>query len=346
MDADHLYVLWTNADPVTSDKMVFMYTRNAMLNHWFKEVTLIVWGATQKLVAEDEGVQFRIREMQQAGVHVSACIGCSNQLGLTDKLRELGIEVCGWGGDAQRGPEVRGRAALRLRNISKPTGDANMKIMQSWDDGVVDDARLVEVLRRHGATSTFNLNIRLNESGRVFGWKFRDKDVWRLGLGEMPDLYDGFEIASHSLTHPHLTRIPRDEMVEEVAGSRAELQEMFGQPVEGFCYPFGDFDDEVVRALKDAGYTHARGVGHGAEGFPTWPPADPFAFRPHCHFLNEDFWGLFERARAAEVPYFFFWGHSYEILDEPMWADIEDKVRRLSEHPDTEWVNISDMFRD
>ena len=69
----------------------------AMLNHWFKEVTLIVWGATQKLVAEDEGVQFRIKEMQQAGVHVSACIGCSNQLGLTDKLRELGIEVCGWG---------------------------------------------------------------------------------------------------------------------------------------------------------------------------------------------------------------------------------------------------------
>ncbi len=51
-DSKHLYVLWTNDNLVTAEKMVFMYTINALKHGWWEKVTLIVWGATTKLVSE------------------------------------------------------------------------------------------------------------------------------------------------------------------------------------------------------------------------------------------------------------------------------------------------------
>ncbi len=93
----NLFVLWTNPDPITSEKMVFMYTLNSKLRGWWPEVTLIIWGATAKYTAEDLQVQDAIKSMLRAGVKVSACKACADQLGVTDSLLSLGIEVKYWG---------------------------------------------------------------------------------------------------------------------------------------------------------------------------------------------------------------------------------------------------------
>ncbi len=216
-----------------------------------------------------------------------------------------------------------------------------MKIIQSWDDGIVDDIKLVEILRKYGATATFNLNIQLNEQKRVWGWKYGEKDVWRLGLNEMVAIYDGFEIASHSLTHPCLTECSPPKLKDEVEKSRLILQDMFNQPINGFCYPFGDYNQTVKDSLRTAGYTHARGVLHSGSFF---PPEDPFEFGPHCHFLDKDFWIKYDNCLAMNSPIFFFWGHSYEILNTKMWHDFEGNINRLSSEPKNDWVNISDLF--
>ncbi len=96
-DKIHLYVLWTNADPITSEKMVFMYTKNALIHGWWEKVTLIIWGATAKLAGEDAHVQQWIAEARDAGVHISACKACADQLGVTEVLEKQGIEVKYWG---------------------------------------------------------------------------------------------------------------------------------------------------------------------------------------------------------------------------------------------------------
>ena len=96
-DKNHLYVLWTNGDPITAEKMVFMYTINSLLNGWWDKVTLIVWGATTLLVSENEAIQAKIKEAREAGVHITACKACADQLGATDSLEGLGIEVIYWG---------------------------------------------------------------------------------------------------------------------------------------------------------------------------------------------------------------------------------------------------------
>lgn len=93
----HLYVLWTNADPITAEKMVFMYTVNSLLKNWWEKVTLIIWGATAKLVSEDEHIQKMIKKALEAGVHISACKACADQLGVTETLEKLNIEVKYWG---------------------------------------------------------------------------------------------------------------------------------------------------------------------------------------------------------------------------------------------------------
>ncbi|MFH1153504.1 MAG: DsrE family protein [Pseudomonadota bacterium] len=93
----HLYMLWTNDNLVTADKMVFMYSTNAMLRGWWEKVTLIIWGAPAKLVGENLHIQKKIQEAMEAGVHITACKACADQLGVTKTLEDLGIEVIYWG---------------------------------------------------------------------------------------------------------------------------------------------------------------------------------------------------------------------------------------------------------
>ena len=92
-----LYILWTNADVLTADKMVMMYAKNSMLKKWWDNVTVIIWGATAKLAAENEVIQAKIKIAQDAGVKFSACKACAEQLGVLEQLTALDIEVLYWG---------------------------------------------------------------------------------------------------------------------------------------------------------------------------------------------------------------------------------------------------------
>ena len=94
---EKLNILWTNADILTSEKMVMMYATNSMISKWWDAVTVIIWGATAKLVAENEDIQLQIRMAQQAGVKFSACKACTDQLGVSDKVAALGIDIIYWG---------------------------------------------------------------------------------------------------------------------------------------------------------------------------------------------------------------------------------------------------------
>ena len=190
-----------------------------------------------------------------------------------------------------------------------------MKLMQCWDDGVTTDVRLVSLLRRHGARATFNLNAGLHARERRFGWQHQGTEVWRLGHDELREVYAGFTIANHTLTHPHLAQLPLDEARREIVDGRARLQDLFGQPVRGFVYPFGSFDAAVAQAVRDAGHSHARTTQAAECGVDT---QDAMAAAPSCHVLAPDFWQRFERARPGGV--FWFWGHSYELISEAMWA--------------------------
>ncbi len=214
-----------------------------------------------------------------------------------------------------------------------------MKLVQCWDDGVTTDIRLVSLLQRHGARATFNLNAGLHGSQRRLGWHHRGTEVWRLAHDELRAVYDGFGIANHTLTHPHLEQLPIHTARQEINEGRARLQDLFGQSVAGFVYPFGSFDGAVQQAVRDAGHLYARTTRAAEAGVSTH---DAMAAAPSCHFLAPDFWQCFDRARPGGV--FWFWGHSYELVDEALWTAFETALKRLCAEPGAQWCDPTDLF--
>ncbi len=97
MDNNRLYILWTNDNIITSEHMVMMYATNTRRMKLWEGVTVIIWGATSKLVAENSEIQRVVAEAQEAGVVFSACESCANNLGTKEALLGLGIEVKFWG---------------------------------------------------------------------------------------------------------------------------------------------------------------------------------------------------------------------------------------------------------
>jgi hypothetical protein len=73
------------------------YTVNSLIKGWWEKVTVIIWGATAKLVSQDENIQEMVRKALEAGVQITACKACADQFGVTETLENLNIEVKYWG---------------------------------------------------------------------------------------------------------------------------------------------------------------------------------------------------------------------------------------------------------
>ena len=90
---DSLLIVWTSGDREVALKMVFMYAGNALKHGWWQEVTLLVWGPSQSLLAEDDRLQGRLAELKELGVRVVACKACADSYAVTERLEALGVEV-------------------------------------------------------------------------------------------------------------------------------------------------------------------------------------------------------------------------------------------------------------
>ena len=90
---EKLVIIWSSADRDVALQMVFMYTSNSKKFGWWDDITLVVWGPSAKLLAEDEALQVHIKNMIDAGVVVKACKLCSDSYGVSYKLEKLGIIV-------------------------------------------------------------------------------------------------------------------------------------------------------------------------------------------------------------------------------------------------------------
>lgn len=95
--ADTLVVLWSSGDREVAEKACLMYAQAAKKYKWFKEVILIVWGPSEKLLAEDEKLKEKVASMKKDGVIVEACVACSNMYGVTNELKVCEVDVKGMG---------------------------------------------------------------------------------------------------------------------------------------------------------------------------------------------------------------------------------------------------------
>ncbi len=90
---DSLNILWTTDNKETFLHMINMYVVNAKKNGWWRNIRLIVWGASARLLATDVEVQKLVKIMQDEGIVVQACRSCAENLKVLDILESLDIEV-------------------------------------------------------------------------------------------------------------------------------------------------------------------------------------------------------------------------------------------------------------
>ncbi|MBF0516790.1 MAG: polysaccharide deacetylase family protein [Nitrospirae bacterium] len=83
---------------------------------------------------------------------------------------------------------------------------------------------------------------------------------------------EGVSFASHTMTHPSLSSLTGQPLHEEIFGSKAALEERLNAPVDYFCYPYGDFNQETVESVQSAGFKAAFTTRKGA----VFQGTDPF----------------------------------------------------------------------
>ena len=213
----------------------------------------------------------------------------------------------------------------------------------SYDDGKKEDRRLVELFNKYGLKGTFNLNSQ-------FMIENDGKPEVMVGISEIPTLYKGHEVAAHGLTHPFLEKLPSDAMMHEVVEDRKNLEKYSKNIVRGMAYPFGTYNDTVVRVLKDAGIRYSRTceAHHGFKISRDW-----LRMPSTCHHADEKLFDIANefvngnptaRWTNTEGWLFYVWGHSYEFRTEQDWQRIEEFFKMVASKQDTWYATNLEIY--
>jgi hypothetical protein len=208
----------------------------------------------------------------------------------------------------------------------------------SYDDGVVADLRLMEILNANGIKCTFNLN-----SG-LFGLGTRLPEDKIIGHY----VASAHEIAVHGYKHLALSALQAPALIAEILEDRKNLEALTGAPVTGMAYAYGDFDDRVVSLLADCGITYSRTVT-STHAFSL--PTKPLLWDPTCHHNDPRLMELAKRF-AEEKTYrdepalFYLWGHSYEFDEkhDNNWELIEKFLELMGGHDDIWYATNIEIY--
>ena len=204
-------------------------------------------------------------------------------------------------------------------------GGKSRALTLSYDDGVEQDIRLMEILKQNGLKATFNLNSGLYApEGTVYpeGTIHR-----RMSKSQAIALYkdSGMEVAVHALTHPFLEQLSTNECTWEVISDRMNLEKEYDVIVRGMAYPYGTYSDQVVDILDKCGIAYSRTV-EATRSFDI--PKDWLRLPSTCHHNDPQLMELAHKLVETEwnrtPALFYLWGHSYEFEVNNNWNVIEE----------------------
>ena len=209
----------------------------------------------------------------------------------------------------------------------------------SYDDGVTQDIRLIELLNKYGLKCTFNLNSKLlsksgmliRENQRISHYKVYTEDV--------KHIYEGHEVAVHTLTHPNLTKCDDEKIIHQVETDRLNLSELVGYEVVGMAYPCGGVnnDDRVADIIKkNTGVKYSRTIATTGS-FDL--QENLYRFNPTAYHLDfEKMMQLgreFVELKPKTPKTFYIWGHSYEMdYGADYWVKLEEFFKLISNKDD------------
>ncbi len=202
----------------------------------------------------------------------------------------------------------------------------------TYDDGVLQDERFVALLNRYGIKGTFNLNSQLMQE--EFAWSHPNgMQVKRLSVERAKRLYDGHEVASHTLTHPYMRELTDAELHRQLSSDKENLEKLFGREVKGFAVPFDYYDERIAQCAQACGFAYAR--TSDVSGSFT-PCTDTYHWKANIYHTDPalaDFVAEFLNTQE-ELAVCQILGHSYDLDAENLWGTIEEICAAVSERKD------------
>jgi hypothetical protein len=206
----------------------------------------------------------------------------------------------------------------------------------SYDDGVKEDKRLIEIMDKHGLKGTFNINS---------GMFAKDENSGRLTEKDAYDLYvnSGHEVAVHGVKHLSIGEVPSEVGLYDIINDRSALEKLFNRQIRGMAYANGSVGEYAESILSLSGIRYSR-TTIATERFDipsNWLKLNPTC--PHDHpwlmGLAKDFVEYKQReyTPGRKCLLFYLWGHSYEFSRNDNWNVIEEFAAYVGGREDEIW---------
>ena len=229
---------------------------------------------------------------------------------------------------------------MRYRFARFPGGKSKA-ITLSYDDGVRDDLRFVEIIDQYGLKATFNVNTDLipEQTGEL-----------RLTAEELLQMVgDKHELATHGALHIAPGKATPVDMIRDTLDCRRSLERITGKIIRGMAYPDsgilvmmgGNTLEDISRRLSELGIAYSRTLAGDNDSFML--PNNWYAWMPTCHHNNPNLMPWLEKFLTEPMNHylavrfpkvFYVWGHTYEFRNDNNWEVLENFCKRASGHED------------
>ena len=215
----------------------------------------------------------------------------------------------------------------------------------SYDDGVVEDLKLIELMKKYGIKATFNYNSsHFAVADQDATLVLRDGHLTSTELKTI-STNPQFEIACHGHTHPYYTFLPQAAATNDILTNRKELERITGKIIKGFAYPsISAFNDVSESALKSVGIVYAR-LATRNKNFSL--PQNWYRWEPTCH--HKEAIEIYKEFSQADVflsngLVMYVWGHSFEFARENNWEIIEELFKLCHLNPDIWFATNMEIY--
>lgn len=207
----------------------------------------------------------------------------------------------------------------------------------SIDDGTIYDKKVIDIFNKYNIKGTFNLNSGLDS----FVWYLNGRPIERLNLKENKSIYDGHEVASHSLTHPHLTMCPGEYIVNEVGNDIVNLETIFERKVKTFAFPFEDSDERCIDIIK---HMHNIEVIRLSDIDTSYRfPDDLYHVRISSLDVNDALYRLDEFIEDVDAQLFVFVSHAYDFEVNDTYRQLEELCLRVTSEKSIKVITMAEL---